>query len=85
MADAIGYTAATGKRPRCSNPNWFWMPEAGDPLGLPFPVYKQIGKMQRFQLPVLFPTESDALKAADEAYLKAVADGAMAAIGEGVA
>lgn len=32
-----------------------------------------------------YDTESAALKAADEAYLRAVADGAMAAIGEGVA
>jgi hypothetical protein len=91
MADAISYTAATGKRPRpMTDGGCRWSRDGRhnegilEPLdAIPFEVFV---RLEGNRVPVFcYDTESDALKAADEAYLRAVADGAMAAIGEGVA
>ena len=88
---AISYTAATGKRPkRCDDGHYYWFGLGYSPVirGEAFAISARI--LVRLEggkggsLFISFPTEAAALAAADAAYLRAVADGAMGPI-EGVA
>ena len=86
MSDAIGYTAATGKRPLFSlqNYRWCWHAYPNNAYDyehhvIPDAIYFRMGVRPEFE------TERAAIDAVNAAYLRAVADGAMAPIGEEVA
>lgn len=74
------YTEATGKRPRhVYDDCWTWYDtqehEADDLPGVIFALLEGGHMEGPLGLTRSYPSEADALKAADEAYLKAVADG----------
>lgn len=86
MADAISYTAATGKRPQfgLQTYRWCWHAYPNNAYDyeyfvIPDPIYFRMGVRPEFE------TELAAINAVNVAYLRAVADGAMGPIGDGVA
>lgn len=90
MADAFSYTQATGKRPKRLNESCYrWTsPDPSShraPENLPEVVFNRLDPDfdPVYPQPWLFRTEDAALAAADAAYDRAVAEGAMKPI-EGV-
>lgn len=83
------YTQATGKRPSKWDFRWFRDSDSNpvdnppDPDELPAVIFDRL-RLENGLHDWVFPTEAAAIEAADVAYERAVAEGAMVAI-EGVA